>query len=276
MSDCRYCGEPAGFLRHQHTECEAAHTSAIAAIADAIRFSLAHPETLPSLPANIQEKATTGFVSKTEEQLLLVGAWRHSLDQIIESGVLDEARESQLIEFMKVCHLSRDDLNATHSFDRLVKASTLRDVMHGTIPQKFTLTGNLPVNFQKGEQLVWAFPNTRYLEDKTRHVTVGHSGGTSMRVAKGLYFHSNSFRSESVETTERRCVDVGWFIVTSKNVYFAGPQKSLRIPYPKIVSFQAYSNGLGLMRDAASAKPQTFVTGDGWFTYNLVANVAKI
>jgi hypothetical protein len=97
-----------------------------------------------------------------------------------------------------------------------------------------------------------------------------------MRVAKGLYFHSSGFQGESIETTERRYIDSGWFIVTSKNVYFAGSGKAFRIPYPKIVSFQAYSNGVGLIRDAASAKPQTFVTGDGWFTYNLVTNLAKI
>lgn len=33
---------------------------------------------------------------------------------------------------------------------------------------------------------------------------------------------------------------------------------------------------LYLMRDAASAKPQIFITGDGWFTYNLVTNLAQI
>jgi len=35
-----------------------------------------------------------------------------------------------------------------------------------------------------------------------------------------------------------------------------------------------YSDGIGIHRDAASAKPQIFVTGDGWFTYNLVVNLA--
>ena len=29
------------------------------------------------------------------------------------------------------------------------------------------------------------------------------------------------------------------------------------------------------MRDAQTAKPQTFRTGDGWFPYNLVTNLAQ-
>jgi len=47
-------------------------------------------------------------------------------------------------------------------------------------------------------------------------------------------------------------------------------------PYAKIVSFEPFSDGLGLVRDAAIAKPQIFVTGDGWFTYNLVTNLSRI
>ena len=30
------------------------------------------------------------------------------------------------------------------------------------------------------------------------------------------------------------------------------------------------------MRDAQTAKPQTFRTGDGWFAYNLTANLAQM
>ena len=30
------------------------------------------------------------------------------------------------------------------------------------------------------------------------------------------------------------------------------------------------------MRDAQTAKPQTFRTGDDWFPYNLAANLAQI
>jgi len=46
--------------------------------------------------------------------------------------------------------------------------------------------------------------------------------------------------------------------------------------YEKIVSFESYEDGIGLQRDAASVKPQSFVTGDGWFTYNLITNLAQM
>lgn len=33
---------------------------------------------------------------------------------------------------------------------------------------------------------------------------------------------------------------------------------------------------IGVQRDATSAKDQTFATGDGWFTYNLISNLAQM
>ncbi|MBE0069320.1 hypothetical protein F3K46_09925 [Thermoanaerobacterium thermosaccharolyticum] len=68
---------------------------------------------------------------------------------------------------------------------------------------------------------------------------------------------------------------MGILAVTTKHIYFYGPIRSFRAPYTKIVSFAPYSDGIGIQRDAASAKPQIFLTGDGWFLYNLVINLAR-
>jgi hypothetical protein len=71
-------------------------------------------------------------------------------------------------------------------------------------------------------------------------------------------------------------VDNGVLGITNKHIYFAGPMKSFRIAYNKIVSVAPFSDGIGVVRDAATAKPQIFVTGDGWFTYNLATNLAQL
>ena len=45
---------------------------------------------------------------------------------------------------------------------------------------------------------------------------------------------------------------------------------------PPIVAFEPFSDGSGIMRDAQTAKPQTFRTGNRWSAYNLAANLAQI
>ena len=42
-----------------------------------------------------------------------------------------------------------------------------------------------------------------------------------------------------------------------------------------VVNFTPFKDGIGLFRDAANAKPQNFQTGAGWFTYNLITNLAR-
>jgi hypothetical protein len=152
----------------------------------------------------------------------------------------------------------------------------LRDLLNGVIPNRMRFDGNLPLNLQKGEQVVWAFEQVDYLEEKTRRQYVGGSRGISVRVVKGVYYHFGGFRGHAIDRTERVHVDTGLVAITTKQIYFAGAKKAFRIPYTKIVSFEPYSNGVGIMRDAASAKPQLLVTHAGWFTYNLVTNLARL
>jgi hypothetical protein len=152
----------------------------------------------------------------------------------------------------------------------------LREVLNGVVPKRMTFNSNLPINFQKGEQIVWVFPESSYLEDKTRRQYVGQSKGVSVRVMKGVYYRVGAFQGQPVEWIERVHLDTGYVVITNKNLYFAGPSKSLRIPYKKIVSFLSFSDSIGIIRDAANAKPQIFVTGDGWFPYNLLTNLAQL
>ena len=125
------------------------------------------------------------------------------------------------------------------------------------------------------KKLHGCFHRPSTLKYKNGREYVGSSSGVSVRIAKGLYYRTGGFKGDPVDRTERIHVDTGAVVITDRNIYFAGPQKSLRVPYGKIVSFQPFNDGIPIIRDAANAKPQIFVTGDGWFTYNLVTNLAK-
>jgi len=190
--------------------------------------------------------------------------------------VLSREEEAKLVAFCERFALTQADLNHRETYARFVKAAVLREVMEGRIPQRIQLDGPLPFNFQKTEQLIWVFPDTHYYEDKTRRHYVGRSQGVSIRIMQGVYYRVGAFQGQSVETTERVHVDTGIFAVTTRHVYFGGRNKGLRIRHDKVVSFIPFQNGIGLQRDAATAKPQFFVTGDGWFTYNLLSNVAHL
>ena len=52
-------------------------------------------------------------------------------------------------------------------------------------------------------------------------------------------------------------------------------EKSLKIPYNKIISIESYSNGIGIQKDGANSRPIFLEGVSSWFAYNVVANCKK-
>ena len=72
-----------------------------------------------------------------------------------------------------------------------------------------------------------------------------------------------------MEWEETKKVDRCSLRLTTKHLYFAGEKRKSLVRYDRIVTFEPYHDGLGIMRDAQTAKPQSFITGDGWFVRRL-------
>jgi hypothetical protein len=276
MGDCKFCGKPAGLLRSEHADCEQRHENGKNEITAAISQALSSSDSLEGLQSRLVDVAQRSYISDDERQRLIVQGWTNAVDRFLEDGVLDESEEKRLGEFKCRLCLSQADLDTSGAFTRIAKSAVIRDVLNGVIPRRMEVEGTLPINLEKDEEIVWLFHRCEYLEDKTRRRYVGGSQGMSFRIMKGVYYRVGAFAGQPVDRTERVHIDTGMVVITNKHIYFAGPVKALRVPYAKIVSFQPFSNGMGIIRDASNAKPQIFVTGDGWFTYNLVTNLAHL
>jgi hypothetical protein len=275
VSNCIFCGKPAGFFHNKHHECAERHEAGSREIRNLILDGLSSPASVGSTASGVRQVAEQSFISESERRDLSLAAWSSAVDNALEDGVLTEELERRLVDLKDGLSLSSGDLLQTDAWDRMAKSAVLRDLMNGVIPKRMRFDGNLSLNFQKGEQVVWAFDGVDYLEDRTRRQYVGGSRGVSVRVMKGVYYHVGGFKGQAIDRTERVHVDTGLVAVTTKQIYFSGAKKAFRIPYKKIVAFEPFSNGLGITIDGVSAKPQIFVTHDGWFTYNLVTNLAR-
>ena len=215
-------------------------------------------------------------LSPEEQRAVLVDGWARAVSHALEDHLMSLDEEAALTRYMERFNLGQNDLNEHGAFRDFVKAGVLREVANGVVPKRLEIGRSLPMNFQKSEQLVWVFDGVDYYEVKTRRQRRGTSHGVSVRVARGLYYSPRTFSSQTHEWDETVHLDTGLMAVTTKHIYFHGSSKRFRVRYDKIVSFEQYSDGIGIMRDAQTAKPQTFRNGDGWFAYNLVTNLASM
>ena len=214
-------------------------------------------------------------LSGAEQKQLLVQGWEAAVEGSLEDGVLTRDEENALVCYLRHFGFSKYTVNENGAHTSMVQSAVIREVSEGIIPNRLGDIGRVPFNLMKSEKLVWVIKEVDYYEVRTRRERQGTSHGASIRVARGLYYRPSTFSSRTVEWEETVRMDTGLLGVTSKHIYFHGPRKRFRIRYDRIVSFEPYKDGIGVMRDAQTAKPQTFKTGDGWFIYNLVINLAR-
>lgn len=276
MGRCSICGQGAGLFRTVHKACKARLEQATHAIEAQLHEAINGARSLDAVVPWVRQTAQLGRLSPDRLRALLTQRWEGSVGDFLDDGLLDEREERLLLAYADAFGLSPEQLDVNGAYTRASIAGALRDLTQDKIPERFATQGDVPFNLQKSETLVWIFPRTEYLEERTHREYVGGYSGVSVRVARGLYFRTGGFRGHPVERVALEPRDTGLLGLTTKHVYFHGTSASFRVPYRKIVSFRAYDDGMGIQKDGARARPQIFVTGDGWGVYNLTRNLARL
>jgi hypothetical protein len=276
MSKCEFCGVEAGLLRKHPRECKDRHDSAESEIRTEAKHVALAGGNLSDLAARAALSARANYIDERALRSLYLVSWEEAVESALDDDVLSSEEESALVKYKNHFGFAQGDLDNSGAFSRVAKAGIIRDLLEDKLPDRVTVHGQVPFNLQKSENLLWFFNNVQYLEERSRTTYQGGSQGASIRVAKGVYYRVGSFKGNPVITSQMVHVGTGHLGITQKHIYFASSDKALRVPYAKIVAFRPYADGVGIQRDAASARPQVFITGDGWFTYNLVSNLARI
>jgi len=276
MANCIYCGTSTGFFQKNHKKCKQQHEYGQSKIVSSVSQAGSQKTDLPQLEIQIDRIAETSHIGLIEMKALLIAGWENAVEAAFDDGILTEEEETALSDLKQHFELTQNELDRNGAFSQMVKGAVLRDVLNGDLPERIQIAGNLPFNLKKTEKLVWLFQDVDYYEEVDRTRYIGGSQSVSIRIAKGLYYRTGAFKGERVQTPETVHIDTGLLGVTSKHIYFSGSAKSFRIAFNKIVSFEPFSDGIGVQRDTATAKPQSFYLGDGWFAYNLITNLAQI
>jgi hypothetical protein len=274
VGQCIFCGEEAGWFKHEHVECRQKHDEGEKAVWALALKGTTEPESLASTVAAVERTSASAWVAKERVKQLLVVAWEQAAEAAVDRGVLTREEENCLGKYAHDFQLTQEDLNVHSWQQRVAVAAAIRDLDDGRFPDRCHLTGDLPFNLQAKERLAWLFPAVCY-EQRARTEYVGGSQGLSVRLAKGLYYRTSVFKGRPVVTSFMSKVGAGLLGLTDKHIYFHCPQSAFRIAYKKIVAFEPYEDGIGVHQEAVSAKPKVFITGDGWSAYHLAAKLSQ-
>ena len=224
----------------------------------------------------LAESLSTTGLPQDQQTGILTRALEAAVQGALEDGLLTLDEENSLHRYLHHFEVLPEQVDGNGVLTSMIKSAVIRDITEGIVPQRQNIQGRVPFNLMKSEQLVWIMEGVDYLETVVRRENRGSSQGLSIRVARGLYYRPSSFRSRAIEWEETIHADTGLLGFTTKHLYFSGAKKKFRVRYDKIVDFEPYDDGFGIIKDNQTAKPQVFRTGDGWFSYNLAVNLAHM
>ena len=198
---------------------------------------------------------------------------REAVRRELKRGI-DEGSEERVKKVVESIGLTLAELGADDKWNAYMQALCLYDL--DTTGTSERVQAVVPFAFQKGERLVWAFGGVNLMEHRTVRRMSGGSLGMSFRVAKGVHLRPSAFRGSFEDEGVPKFTGFGTLGVTLRHVYFHSPNKSLRIPFSKIVAFTPLVRGVSVHRDGA-ASPQTFIVGEenADFIHTLLTKIAE-
>lgn len=261
-------------MKNKHQECEAGFNNAKVRLSSLLQQIFASKEDFYVYDKQIQTILSDGHIDSATKEELFVSALDNAVSIYLSDNVISNEEKNVIARFQQYTKLPQTSLNSHKSLEKVVQSSILQDVINGHIPTpRIQVNGQFPFILGKGETMIWVYRDVECLEQKVQKQYVGGSHGMNFRIAKGVYYRVGGFKGTPIEHTVMKSVGIGMVCLTDKQLYFSSPQKNFKIPYSKLIYMEPYSNGIGLQKDGASAKPFVFRGIDSWFIYNLISNL---
>ena len=270
MSDCVYCGKPAGFLHKWHQECRDLHETATQKILqffNEVIGSEIEPQKFSSLAKEI---ADTHCISATEFRDLSIQGMALAIDLALSGSGLSDRDNTRIADLCGALGLSGNDLGTAGM--RLAKAELLRRLDDKTLPTNIHFD-DLPIILAKDESQIWLFRNVDYLAMHKHTSYVGASNGISIRVMKGVYYRTGAYHGHPIETQSLSLEGRGFLVIGNQNVYFSSPTKTIRLSIKKIISITPYSDGVGIAAGGTVMAPYVFKLDDPSFCADVIARL---
>lgn len=213
---------------------------------------------------SIAEK--TGF---TKLNNLIVDEIERRVDTYLEDGLIEVEEEKALDCFIDSTGISVEEISKSPAYEHYIQSLVLRDIQEGKTPNRVEIT-SLPILLAKKEYPIWAYLKVKGYERKTGKEYVGGSRGTSIRVCKGVYYRIGGSKGHSVDYQYTQPLGSGSLIITNKALYFVCQYSTIKVLISKITSVEPFSDGIGIVKDAAKPRPLYFEGFDSWFLINLL------
>ena len=232
-----------------------------------------------TLVEDLEEAQWERQLGREVSRWIMARGWEKAVIHLLEEGIITLEQEIVLVKFTERHQFRHmEHVRESGAYTNLVQSAILRDISQGVIPQRRQYLTGLSLRLDEGETLIWVSDYVGYLENYRKHSPIPRhhepcpEGGVG--ISNGTYYPPGSFWNPDIGVERGWPDDMGLLAVTTSGLRFAGTKKRFRLKYSTMAGFDHYGNGIGVLQKARRNRHLAFVTGDGWFIYNLVTNLA--
>ena len=267
---CRYCKTRAGWFSSEHPKCREISEAGLEAMRDLTAVYALQGDS-SDYESKFNAIATASFNTGRIAEMRLAGLQK-AFEIILSSGRYDMPLADNLREAART--LPSDEQRVQLPLRRLDMMGRLHDLSHGR--ETLNIDGDvLPLADPKpGEFSVWNFHSVRYFEEKTHYTYEGRSSGVSVRIAKGVSVRVGQSQGRRVEHNSLEQVDTGLLTISNRRLHFMGSRKAFKLFFEKLALIEPYTEGLKVIRDTPTAKPQISVFEDAWFVSEVLHRIS--
>lgn len=184
-------------------------------------------------------------------------------ENYMKDRVLSDSEQQRIDEYVTSLGLS---LPAP-----IEQSKMLKQLQQGIIPQTNFYA---PILLGKDETVLWCYDGVTMWQEKVKREMVGSHSGFSFRVMKGVTYRTGGFKGHPVEHSYMDNAGTGSLYITTKHIIFHSSERSIKIPYKKIIGLNPYSDGMGVQQDGANAKKLVFQGFDCSFVMNVMSFIS--
>ena len=194
-------------------------------------------------------------------------------ENYLKDGFFSDEEQHKIEEFVQCFNIPINQLPTEYQgahVEKIAQATLLKTIQQGSVP---TSQLPVPIILSRNETALWIYYNVSFYQEKVEKEFVGRHGGFSFKVMKGVYYRIGQSHGKPVEHSYMEKVGIGQLIITNQNIFFYSQEKSIKIPFKKIVGIVPYSDGIEVQKDGTSAKRIVFQGLDCWFIMNLLSQI---
>lgn len=261
MAKCVVCGKSVGPFYSLHKSCLSSYQGTRKSLKDILTECIASGESSLEVVTKIQSCKPSAHFSEAHFKQLFLKAWQEQACVTIKDTTLNPAATKKLLHLAEKFNLNKEDVDE-HLLTRLYNVEYLNRLQKKLPLGKAFQQVADELELEQHETIIWVFKDTAKSEQ------LRYSQGKQWTVLSSVL--NNVFMKKRYKQLAVNISDAGTLYVTDQSLYYKIQKTISRTKFSEIHSITPMKNGIRIQASQSGSMPDTYITGDGRFTYTLL------